>query len=195
MPNQGEVMLIKDFEEEEGGRRKGEKERGRNRGSKEGRRNLGRKRLHYKRTILLIWFFFRVRRLSITGPGTALRERYKGHWSRKRILVSRKIKPRAVIQGSLDVEGSCEVEHIEEKHIVFPDHSLPACVTSCFHYGVHMRKLCWLVGLFGTPEVKVLRKTNLDLMVVSPYSWCSSRVDRKLEQGSAYFPIEAGIEA
>lgn len=39
MPNQGEVMLIKVFEEEEGGRRKGEKERGRNRGSEEGRRN------------------------------------------------------------------------------------------------------------------------------------------------------------
>lgn len=39
VPNQGEVMLIKDFEEEEGGRRKGEKERGGNRGSEEGRRN------------------------------------------------------------------------------------------------------------------------------------------------------------
>lgn len=38
MPNQGEVMLIKDFEEEEGGRRKGEKERGGNRGSEKGRR-------------------------------------------------------------------------------------------------------------------------------------------------------------
>lgn len=38
MPNQGEVMLIKDFEEEEGGRRRGEKERGGNRGSEKGRR-------------------------------------------------------------------------------------------------------------------------------------------------------------